>query len=295
MGTTNKKVQIFGNLIMIVMTILTLLPFILLFVVSFTDSNEIVRSGYSFFPETWSLEAYQYIWKERAQIFRAYSITIIVTAVGTTVSLMMTMLYAYVLSKPYFPGKKFFTLFILFTMLFNGGLVPTYTMYTRYLHMKNTIWALIIPSLLLSAMNVILVRSYIQNNIPDSLIEVAYIDGASEYRVFSSIIMPLSKPIVVTIGMFIGVSYWNDWANGLYYVTDNKLYSIQQLLNNMLKNIEYLSSNSLAASMSSGAVKIPTTTVRMAIAVVGILPILVIYPYVQKFFVKGISLGAVKG
>lgn len=295
MGTTNKKVQIFGNLIMIVMTILTLLPFILLFVVSFTDSNEIVRSGYSFFPETWSLEAYQYIWKERAQIFRAYSITIIVTAVGTTVSLMMTMLYAYVLSKPYFPGKKFFTLFILFTMLFNGGLVPTYTMYTRYLHMKNTIWALIIPSLLLSAMNVILVRSYIQNNIPDSLIEVAYIDGASEYRVFSSIIMPLSKPIVVTIGLFIGVSYWNDWANGLYYVTDNKLYSIQQLLNNMLKNIEYLSSNSLAASMSSGAVKIPTTTVRMAIAVVGILPILVIYPYVQKFFVKGISLGAVKG
>lgn len=295
MGTTNKKVQIFGNLIMIVMTILTLLPFILLFVVSFTDSNEIVRSGYSFFPETWSLEAYQYIWKERAQIFHAYSITIIVTAVGTTVSLMMTMLYAYVLSKPYFPGKKFFTLFILFTMLFNGGLVPTYTMYTRYLHMKNTIWALIIPSLLLSAMNVILVRSYIQNNIPDSLIEVAYIDGASEYRVFSSIIMPLSKPIVVTIGMFIGVSYWNDWANGLYYVTDNKLYSIQQLLNNMLKNIEYLSSNSLAASMSSGAVKIPTTTVRMAIAVVGILPILVIYPYVQKFFVKGISLGAVKG
>lgn len=295
MGTTNTKVQIFGNLVMAVITVFSLLPFILLVVVSFTDSNEIVRNGYSFFPETWSLEAYQYIWKERAQIFRAYGVTIIVTAIGTTVSLLMTMMYAYVLSKPHFPGKKFFTLFILFTMLFNGGLVPTYTMYTRYLHIKNTIWALIIPSLLLSAMNVILVRSYIQNNIPDSLVEVACIDGASEYRIFSSIIMPLSKPIVVTIGMFIGVSYWNDWTNGLYYITDNKLYSIQQLLNNMLKNIEYLSSNSLAASMSSGAVKIPTATVRMAIAAVGILPILIIYPYVQKFFVKGISLGAVKG
>ena len=295
MGTTNTKVQIFGNLVMAVITVFSFLPFILLVVVSFTDSNEIVRNGYSFFPETWSLEAYQYIWKERAQIFRAYGVTIIVTAIGTTVSLLMTMMYAYVLSKPHFPGKKFFTLFILFTMLFNGGLVPTYTMYTRYLHIKNTIWALIIPSLLLSAMNVILVRSYIQNNIPDSLVEVACIDGASEYRIFSSIIMPLSKPIVVTIGMFIGVSYWNDWTNGLYYITDNKLYSIQQLLNNMLKNIEYLSSNSLAASMSSGAVKIPTATVRMAIAAVGILPILIIYPYVQKFFVKGISLGAVKG
>lgn len=295
MGTTNKKVQIFGNLFMSVMTILSLLPFILLFVVSFTDSNEIVRSGYSFLPKAWSLEAYQYIWRERLQIFRAYGITIIVTAIGTTASLLMTMMYAYVLSKPYFPGKKFFTIFILFTMLFNGGLVPTYTMYTRYLHMKNTLWALIVPSLLLSAMNVILVRSYIQNNIPDSLVEVAHIDGASEYRIFYSIILPLSKPIVVTIGMFIGVAYWNDWANGLYYVTDNHLYSIQQLLNNMLKNIEYLSSNSVAASLASGAVKIPTATVRMAIAVVGILPILIIYPYVQKFFVKGISLGAVKG
>lgn len=291
---TKQKVQILGNAIMILVTILTVIPFVLLVIASFTDSTEIALSGYSFFPNKFSLEAYAYIWNEKAQIFRAYFITIFVTVVGTAASLLMTMLYAYVLAKPSFPGKRFFSLFLLFTMLFNGGLVPTYTMYTRYLNIKNTIWALIIPSLLLSAMNVILVRSYIQNNIPLALTEAAYIDGANEYQIFGKVVLPLSKPIAVTIGLFIGVAYWNDWTNGLYYVTDSHLYSIQQLLNNMLKNIEYLSTNSTAAAMTS-AVNIPKSTVRMAIAVVGILPILIVYPYIQKYFVKGISLGAVKG
>ena len=147
----------------------------------------------------------------------------------------------------------------------------------------------------MQAMNVILVRSYIQNNIPLSLTEAAYIDGASEYRIFTTLIFPLSKPIVVTIGMFIGVAYWNDWTNGLYYITDSNLFSIQQLLNNMLKNIEFLSTGSAAAAASTTAGNIPQSTVRMAIAVVGILPILVIYPYVHKYFVKVIALGAVKG
>lgn len=295
MSATNKKVQVIANLIMAAATVMIVIPFILLFIASFTDSTEIALSGYSFFPKKWSLEAYAYIWREKSQIFRAYFITIFVTAVGTAASLLITMMYAYALSKDYFPGKRFFSLFLLFTMLFNGGLVPTYTMYTRYFHIKNTICALLIPSLLMGAMNVILVRSYIQNNVPKSLTEAAYIDGANEYKIFAKVILPLSKPIAVVIGMFIGVGYWNDWTNGLYYVTDNSLYSIQQLLNNMLKNIEYLSSNSAASAMSVGAVEIPKSTVRMAIAVVGILPILIIYPYVQKFFVKGIALGAVKG
>ncbi len=295
MDNYKKSGQIIRNVVMSIAAIVTILPFLLLLSASFTDSTEVVLNGYSFIPKQFSLDAYAYIWNERTQIFRAYFISIIVTAIGTTVSLLITMMYAYVLSKDAFPGKKFFTMALLFTMLFNGGLVPTYTMYTRYFHIKNTLLALIIPSLLMSSMNVILVRSYIQNNIPKSLNEAAYIDGANEYLIFRKIILPISKPIAVTIGMFIGVGYWNDWTNGLYYVTDNRLYSIQQLLNNMLKNIEYLSSNSATASMASGAVDIPKATVRMAIAVVGILPILVIYPYVQKYFVKGIALGAVKG
>ena len=295
MGKTNNKTQVISNVVMTVASMLILIPFILLFIASLTDSTEIALNGYSFFPEKWSLEAYAYIWNERAQIFRAYFITIIVTAIGTSVSLLITTMYGYALSKDNFRGKKFFTLYLLFTMLFNGGLVPTYTMYTRYFNIKNTIWALLIPSLLMGAMNVILIRSYIQNNLPKSLIEAAYIDGANEYRIFAQIVIPLSKPILVVIGMFTGVGYWNDWTNGLYYVTDSKLYSIQQILNNMLKNIEYLSSNSSAAAMSVSAVEIPKSTVRMAIAVVGIIPILIIYPFVQRFFVKGVALGAVKG
>lgn len=295
MKKQSRNMQIIANLIMALAAIFTVLPFILLVIASFTDNNVIALEGYSFFPSKLSLDAYAYIWTERMQIFRAYFITCIVTLIGTTIALCMTMAYAYVLSKPAFPGKKFLTVFLLLTMLFNGGLVPTYTMYTRYFHIKNTLLALIVPELLMQAMNVILVRSYIQNNIPLSLTEAAYIDGASEYRIFTTLIFPLSKPIVVTIGMFIGVAYWNDWTNGLYYITDSNLFSIQQLLNNMLKNIEFLSTGSAAAAASTTAGNIPQSTVRMAIAVVGILPILVIYPYVQKYFVKGIALGAVKG
>ena len=290
-----KRYQLLCNSFMALVTLLTLLPLILLFIASFTDNQYITLYGYSFFPQAFSLEAYAYIWNERAQIFRAYFITIAVTAVGTTAGLFISILYAYALSRPHFPGKRFFSLYLLFTMLFNGGLVPTYIMYTRYLHMKNTIWALIIPGLMMSAFNVLLIRSYFQNNVPQALIEAAKIDGASEFSVVAKIVIPMSKPIIATIGLFIGVAYWNDWQNGLYYVTDEKLYSIQQILNNMLKNIEYLTKNPTSVGKSTSlAGTLPAATVRMAIAVIGLLPILVIYPFIQKYFVKGIAIGAVK-
>lgn len=296
MHKKEKRFQILCHLIMGVASIITILPLILLFISSFTANKDITLYGYSFFPKHISLEAYSYIWNERLQIFRAYFITIFVTAIGTGVGLSISVLYAYALSKPYFPGKKFFSFFILFTMLFNGGLVPTYIMYTRYFHMKNTIFALIVPGLLMNAFNVILIRSYFQNNVPLSLVEAAQIDGASEFQVVMKVVLPMSKPIIATIGLFIGVAYWNDWQNGLYYVTDEKIYSIQQILNNMLKNIEYLSKNATSVAKSTSlAGSLPAATVRMAIAVIGLLPILVIYPFVQKYFVKGISLGAVKG
>lgn len=290
------RFQILAHAVMILAAAVTILPFLLLLIASLTDHQDIILYGYSFFPKNWSLEAYGYIWTERMQIFRAYFMTIIVTAVGTGAGLLISILYAYALSKPSFPGKVFFSVYLFFTMLFNGGLVPTYIMYTQYLGIKNTLWALIIPNLLMSAFNVILIRSYLQNNIPQALTEAAIIDGAGEFSIVTKIIIPLAKPIIVTIGLFIGVAYWNDWTNGLYYVTNNQLYSIQQLLNNMLKNIEYLSRNaSSAASSSTIGGNIPQATVRMAIAVIGILPILIIYPIIQKNFVKGISLGAVKG
>jgi putative aldouronate transport system permease protein len=281
---------------MTVVSVVTVLPFMLLLMSSLTDNQSIIINGYSFFPKEWSFQAYMHIWEERAQIFRAYGISILVTSLGPTAGLLFSFFYAYVLSKPIFPGKRFFALFLLFTMLFNGGLVPTYIMYTQYLHIKNTLFALLIPNLMMNAFNVLLIRSYIQNNIPTALTEAAIIDGASEYTTAVRIVWPLAKPILITMGLFIGVAYWNDWTNGLYYVTNNQLYSVQQLLNNMLKNIEYLTRNSSSAKLSSNvAGSIPQATVRMAIAVVGILPILIIYPFVQRYFVRGISLGAVKG
>ena len=288
--------QLLFNIIMTGITVLTLLPFVVLLSSSFSLNTDITLYGYSMWPRTFSMEGYGYIWNERIQILHAYCITVGVTAAGTFAGIVISVLYAYALSKPVFPLKRFFTLFVLFTMLFNGGLVPTYIMYTRYLHLKNTVFALLIPGLLMNAFNVILVRSYIQNNIPKALFEAATIDGASEAVIIRKIVFPVAKPIIATVGLFIGVAYWNDWMNGLYYITDSELYSIQQILNNMLRNIEYLSRNASSAVKSNALAGVmPASTVRMSIAVVGILPILAIYPFVQKYFVKGISLGAVKG
>lgn len=292
---SEKRYQILANVIMAVISLCAFIPFLLLVMSSLSSDESIITSGYSIIPKEFSLEAYAYIWNEKAQIFRAYGVTILVTVIGTVCGLILTILYAYALSKPAFPGKTFFSFYIFFTMLFNGGLVPTYIMYTNYFNIKNTIPALIIPSLLFQAFNVILVRTYIQGNVPEALSEAAQIDGASEYRIFASIAVPLSKPIIATVALFIGVAYWNDWTNGLYYITNNQLYSIQQLLTNMMKNLEYLSNNALSSSMGEAAARIPQTTVRMAIAVIGILPIIVIYPFIQKNFVKGIAIGSVKG
>lgn len=294
-----KKERQYQRLLTIVMTLISLImviPLVLLFMASVTSNNEIVMHGYSFWPREFSLEAYAYIWNERLQIFRAYGITVAVTAVGTVVGTLMTLLYGYVLAHPDFPGKRFLAFYLFFTMLFNGGLVPTYIMYTRYLHVKNTIFALIIPSLLMGAFNVILTRTYIQANVPGALSEAAQIDGATEFQIFGKVVLPLCKPIIATIGLFAGLNYWNDWMNGLYYVTNPKLFSIQQLLNNMIKNIEFLSKNANSSvNVSSISGGIPQETVRMAIAIVGLLPILAVFPFVQKYFIKGIAVGAVKG
>ena len=271
-GKKERRYQWMLTLAMGLISLIMIIPLVLLVMASLTSNNEIIMHGYSFWPKQFSLEAYQYIWNEKAQIFRAYGVTLMVTAVGTVAGTMMTLLYGYVLAHPDFPGRKFLSFYLFFTMLFNGGLVPTYIMYTRYLHMKNTIGALI------------------------ALSEAAQIDGATEFRIFGQVALPLCKPIIATIGLFIGLGYWNDWMNGLYYITDAKLFSVQQLLNNMIKNIEFLSKNANSnINMSSISGGIPQETVRMAIAIVGLLPLLVVFPFMQKYFIKGISVGAVKG
>lgn len=291
-----RRYQAILTIIMAIIALVMAIPLVLLFMASVTSNSEIVLHGYSFLPGEFSLEAYKYIWNEKEQIFHAYGITFLVTIVGTLAGTTATLLYGYVLAHSSFPGKTFLAFYLFFTMLFNGGLVPTYIMYTRYLHMKNTIGALIIPALLMNAFNVILARTYIQSNIPAALSEAAQIDGATEFRIFGQVVLPLCKPIIATIGLFIGLGYWNDWTNGLYYVTNSSLFSIQQLLNNMIRNIEFLSKNANSnINLSSIGGGIPQETVRMAIAIVGFLPILVVFPFVQKYFIKGIAVGAVKG
>ena len=293
---SNRGFQTAGHLILGIYSILCLIPFILLFMSSISDEEAIIREGYSLWPRSFSLSAYDYLMEEGSQIFRAYGMTVLSTLVGTSLGVMVTMMLGYTLSRKDFPKRKVLNFYVFFTMLFNGGLVPTYLMYTEYLHIKNTFWALVIPALLVNGFNLMITRSFLQSNIPVPLIEAAEIDGAGEYYIFGKVVFPLAKPIVATIGLFIGIAYWNDWMNGLYYLTDTKLFTIQNVLNRILSDAQFLSNNSsVAGNMSEAMANLPTTTVRMAIAFVGMLPILVIYPFVQKYFVKGIALGAVKG
>jgi putative aldouronate transport system permease protein len=289
----NRVFITFANIVLILASASCVIPFILLFVTSITDENYLIKQGYTFFPRDISVKAYEYLFRNSEIIFKAYGITILVTVIGTTACLFMGSLLAYAISRMDLPGNKIMSFLVVFTILFNGGLVPTYIIYTQYFQIKNTIWALIIPRLLMTGFNVLLMRTYFRTSIPPSLIESTKIDGAGEFKVFFKIIIPLSLPIMATIGLMSGLAYWNDWFNGLIYITDQKLFSLQVLLNQILMNIQFLANMDVGRSVSADTV--PSVSARMAIAAVGVIPILVIYPFFQKYFVKGITIGAVKG
>ena len=281
--------------ILMIFSIVCIIPFVLLAVSSVSSEGSIIQNGYSFFPDQFSLKAYEYLWAHRGELGRAYGITVFITVFGTAASLAMTSMLAYPMSRNDIPLKNFWAFLVFFTLLFNGGLVPSYLIYTQVLGIKNTIWALIVPGLLMNGFNVLLVRSFFITSVPSALIEAAHIDGAGEIKAFYKIVLPLSMPIMATIGLFEAILYWNDWFNGLTYVTNPDLFSIQNILNRIISDIQFLSSNSsLNSSASSTAVELPSTSVRMAIAFVGILPILIAYPFFQKYFIKGITIGAVK-
>jgi putative aldouronate transport system permease protein len=287
--------QFIIHLLFVVITALSLLPFLLLVTSSITDENEIIRTGYSFFPNTISFAAYEYLFHDASTILRAYGISISVTVIGTIISLIIISLLAYPLSRRDLPYRKVLAFYVFFTMLFNGGLVSTYYMYTQVFDLKNTIFALIIPYLLLNGFYVLLARTFFMNSIPVAIIESAYIDGAGEFRIFYQIVMPLSLPILATIGLFQIIHYWNDWFNSLIFITDSKLFSLQYLLNKILLDIQFLSTADLGGNQGQMLAALPKEGVRMAMAVIGVIPILITYPFFQKFFVKGLTVGAVKG
>ncbi len=291
--SSDKKYQILINILLVILTLFMVLPILLLFMSSITEESTLIAKGYSFFPKKFSVEGYAYILKNKATILSAYGYTIGITAVGTVVSVLVTMLMAFPLSIRKLPGRSIFSFYVLFTMLFSGGIVPSYIMWTSTFHIKNTLLAYLLPGLLMNAMNIILMRTFYMNSIPESLYEAAEIDGAGYLTIFRKIVIPLGKPIMVTIAMFTGLGYWNDWVNGLYYINDKKLYTIQVLLNNMIENIRALQTSAGAGAGSVG--QIPAVSVRMAIAFVALAPILAIYPFLQKYFASGIMMGAVKG
>ncbi|HWT74654.1 MAG TPA: carbohydrate ABC transporter permease [Mobilitalea sp.] len=290
-----KKFQLIASIILVILALIALLPIALIVIASFTDEKTLLANGYSYLPKKLSLDAYYYMVKQGAIIFRAYGISILVTVVGTFLSVMLTTMIAYPMSRKNFKYAGLLAFFVFFTMLFNGGIVSSYMLWSRFFHIKNTIWALIIPNYLVTGFNIFLVKNYYLNGIPDSLIESAQIDGATELTIFRKIMFPLAVPTVATISLFTALGYWNDWINGLYYITNPNFFGIQNLLIRIMNNIQFLKSGTITNVLGTGAVELPSTAVRMAMAVIGILPIVVIYPFLQKHFIKGVVIGAVKG
>lgn len=285
----HKKFLALSHFVLIVVSILAIMPFWLLIMASFTDESTAVKQGYHLIPRQWSMAAYEYLLSKWEMFGRAYLITIVVTVTGVVICVLITLMFSYMLSRPGLPFQRILSFYVIFTMLFNGGLVSTYIMYSQTFHIKNTLFALIIPNLLTNAFFITMVKNFFSSNIPLELIEAARIDGCSEYRIFFKIAMPLSKPIIATLGLLVGVNYWNDWQNGMYYLDESKLYGIQNVLNAINTNSKFLMTGG-----GNGAV-MPTETARMAAAVIGIIPILIVYPFFQDYFVKGITMGAVKG
>lgn len=290
-GTGDRIFQIVCHIIMIVLSICAIAPFIMLIASSLTADDALSMNGYNFWPSVFSLDSYAYLFKTNLDsIVRAYGITIFVTVVGTGISLAIAPMFAYVLSRRDYKKAKVLTFLVVFTMLFNGGTVPSYMMWVNFFHLKNTVWALILPNLVINGFSIILYKSNFRSNIHPALLEAARIDGAGEFYIYRKVVLPLSKPILATVGLMTGLAYWNDWTNGLYYLTDKNMYSLQVLLNSIMNNISALQRSGIIVA----GMEFPGVGIRMAIAVIGFLPILLLYPFFQKYFISGISLGGVK-
>lgn len=291
-----------ANAVLVVILVLVALtviyPMLLVTMISFSTSESLALNGYTIFPDALSLQAYEYLAKGGGtQIVDSYIITIFYTITGTLLSLSVMSMYAFVLANKNFPARKFYTFVLFFTMLFSGGMVPSYIVNTRYLHMYDTIWIFLLPSLM-SAYNVIILRTFINSSIPDALFEAARIDGASNFRIFFQIVLPLFKPGLATIGLFNVVARWNDWFTAVLYIENPKLTPLQTVLQRIQNNIQFIKSNSQLASSQEGQQMLqnmPTESTQMAILLIITIPILFAYPFFQRYFIQGLTIGSVKG
>jgi len=281
--------------IMILMMLFCIVPLILMFNVSISSEASLIK-GYRFIPDEWSLNAYSFMWAKRSTIMRAYGLTILITVVGTIASLIITSMFAYPLSRKDFKPRNVIAFILFFTMLFNGGMTASYIVWTRIFNIKETLWAYLIPGALMNGMNVMLVRNYFNANIPYSIIEAARLDGASDWTIYSKIMVPLSKPIMTTIGLFSALGYWNNWTAGIYYINNPKLYTIQVYLKKLMDSIQFLKTSDLKDEAIMLAQRtLPSESARMAIAIIALIPVLIVYPFIQKELIKGMVIGGVKG
>ena len=278
----------------IILALMTFLPVLFVMIISISSEASVANNGYSFFPEELSLASYAYLWESRSYIGRAFLNSIGITVAGTLLGLVLTSTLGYSLSRPNFYFKPLYTIMIIIPMLFSGGLVARYMVNTQVYHLKNTYWSMILPGAC-STFYVVIMRTFFQTTIPDSIIESGKIDGASQLRIFVQLVLPISLPVIATIGLFLTFNYWNAWYGAMLYVDSNHrtLYPLQYVLISIEKNASFMAMNE--DHFMEGAMSLPTETMRMAIVMVVVLPIACSYPFFQRYFVGGLTVGAVKG
>ncbi len=283
--------------LLIIIAALTVFPLLLVVSISLSPAESVTVNGYKLIPDAISFQAYSTLIKTGQQLLDSYIVTIFYTITGTIMSLFVMSMFAFVLAQRNFKFRSIYTFILFFTMLFSGGLVPSYIINVRYLHLKDTIWIFLLPTLV-SAYNVIILRTFIQTTIPDALFEAAKIDGASNLTIFFRIVLPLFKPGLATIGLFNVVTRWNDWFTGMLYIDNPKLIPLQTLLQRIMRNIQFIKDNSQLEGSREGQeilASMPTESTRMAITVIIVIPILFAYPFFQRYFIEGLTIGSIKG
>lgn len=290
-----KPTNVLFNFILAVLSLLSLIPFVFVIIISLTDENTLAMNGYRFIPEKWSLHAYRYIIDAGESIIRSYGVTILVTVAGTVIGLLLIGTYSYALSRKTYAYRSFFTKVITIPMLFSGGMIANYLIVTKVLMLKNSLWALILP-LAMNSFNIIVMRTFFKTSIPDSVVESAKIDGASEWRLFFKIVVPMALPGLATIGLFLTLGYWNDWFNAMMYIDNQDWIPLQYLLIKIESSIDFLANNKAMMGVDGiqAAANMPKETIKMAIVVISTLLIIFAYPFFQRYFVNGLTIGAVK-
>ncbi|MDE5718851.1 MAG: carbohydrate ABC transporter permease [Lachnospiraceae bacterium] len=294
MNQIKPSTNVLINILFLILGLTCIFPLLFVFSISITSEEALRSGGYQIIPQEFSAAAYQFLWNERSMILHAAFMSVFITVLGTIITIALTTSMGYVVSRSGFKLKKLYTWLIFIPMVFNGGMLSSYVVVNNILGLRNTIWALILP-LACSSFSVTICRTFFRTTVPDSIVESAKIDGAGQFRIWAQIVLPISKPVMATIGMFAAFGYWNDWFQASLYIDDKNLQTLQSMLNNIRANIEYLANNPYGGlSMQQYKSSMPTESVRMAIAIIIIVPIACTYPFFQKYFISGLTVGSVK-